>query len=225
MPQSRILVAAGQTLFRHGLAALIRADVRFTVTGQAADADEARRFITREGADVILLDAELPGSDGGCNIIACLRALCPGVAIVVLGEADRAAHTETEAESALRAERSQALAQGAVAYLPARADSQELLRLLCAVAARTGCGPTDDAQAPAEAHDAGNGGRGRHRVTEREQAIIALIAQGLCNKEVAHRLGISAQTVKNHVSHLLEQLALADRTQLAVYAVERHFEF
>jgi DNA-binding NarL/FixJ family response regulator len=52
-----------------------------------------------------------------------------------------------------------------------------------------------------------------------------MIAQGLCNKEVAHRLGIGTQTVKNHVSHLLEKLALADRTQLAVYAVEHNFEF
>src|SRR5205823_4997519 len=62
-------------------------------------------------------------------------------------------------------------------------------------------------------------------VTERERAVIGLIAQGLCNKEIAQRLNISTQTVKNHVSRLLEKLDCADRTQLAVYALEHHVTY
>src|SRR5437588_686435 len=125
-----------------------------------------------------------------------------------------------------RAERAHVLGQGATAYLPARADAGELLRLLAAVAETHGCRDDDaraqaDAGAPARQGAAG----GSSRITEREQTIIVMIAQGRCNKEVAHRLGISTQTVKNHVSRLLEKLALADRTQLAVYAIEHNFEF
>ena len=226
MQDTRILVAAGRTLFRQGLVAMIAAAPGFTVVGDAADADEARRAAVRERPDLIVLDTELPCPDGGCDLVACLRAVCDRMAIVVLGEADRTAGSDSDGDSALRAEREHALLQGATAYLPARADAGELLRLLTAVAATlphaasASDSPTD---APASAR--ATNGPGSPRITEREQSIVAMIAQGLCNKEVAHRLGISTQTVKNHVSRLLEKLALADRTQLAVYAVEHKFEF
>ncbi len=226
MAEIRVLIAAGRTLFRQGLTALICSYPGFHVVGGAADADEARRFAVRERPDLILLDIELPCTEGGCDIVACLRAACAHTAIVVLGEADRTAGSEEEAESALREERAHAMMQGAAAYLPARADAGEMRRLLTAVAATVtksdaspGSLPTVDSQ-PRSAS-----GPRINPITEREREIIVMIAQGLCNKEVAHRLCISTQTVKNHVSRLLEKLALADRTQLAVYAVEHHFDF
>lgn len=220
MNNRRLIIAAERTMFRQGLAALIAADGRFEVAGDAADCDELRRLASRESPDLIVLDSDLPPSEG-CDVIACLRALCPRAGIIVLGEADRNVASETEADDALRAERARVLSDGAIAYLPARADCGELLRLLCAVAAARDCPEGDGALDGNRV----SGGSGRHRVTERERTIVAMIAQGLCNKEIAHRLGISTQTVKNHVSRLLEKLALADRTQLAVYAVEHDFEF
>jgi DNA-binding CsgD family transcriptional regulator len=57
-------------------------------------------------------------------------------------------------------------------------------------------------------------------ITQREQAILALISTGLCNKEIAHRLGIQMQTVKNHVSTLLKKFGLEDRVQLAVHNLD-----
>ena len=228
MDVSTVLVAAERTLFRQGLVALIGAGPEFAVVGEAADADEARRISVREQPALIVLDSQLQRSEGACELVACLRAASPRTAVIVIGEADLAAGSEAEADGALRAERTLVLNQGAVAYLPARADSGELLRLLTAVAATRAC---DESEAGG-GHVAGQvraapapAGSARRRITERERSIIAMIAQGLCNKEVAHRLGIGTQTVKNHVSHLLEKLALADRTQLAVYAVEHHFEF
>jgi len=229
-------VAAGRTLFRQGLAALIAGADGLALAGEAADADEARRVAARELPDLIVLDAELPCHEGGCDVVACLRATCGHTAIVVLGEADRAAASEEQAESALREERAHALRQGAAAYLPARADAGELVRLLYTLAAGTLC--ADSAAADPNSDGAGErapdaiagsradaAGPGRHRITDRERAIVVMIAQGLCNKEIAHRLAISTQTVKNHISRLLEKLELADRTQLAVYGVEHHFEF
>jgi DNA-binding NarL/FixJ family response regulator len=226
MVQTRIVVAAARTLFRQGLVALIAARPEFAIVGEAAGADEARRLAVREQPDLFVLDSEIQQGDSASDVVAGLRASCPRVAIVVIGEADLTADSEAEADSALRSERARVLQQGAVAYLPARADSSELLRLLTAAAAAIGCNESGEGDAaetgplPQMVH-----GSGRHKITEREQAIIAMVAQGMCNKEVAHRLGIGTQTVKNHVSHLLEKLALADRTQLAVYAVEHNFEF
>ena len=227
MEIATVLIAAERTLFRQGLVALIASWPGFAPVGEAADAYEARRISDREQPDLVVLDSELQRAEGACDLVACLRAGNPSTAIVVIGEADLAAGSEAEAESALRAERARVLSQGAIAYLPARADSRELLRLLTAVAATRACKEGDGAGS-VDGHakpTPGPHASVRRRITERERSIIAMIAQGLCNKEVAHRLGIGTQTVKNHVSHLLEKLALADRTQLAVYAVEHHFEF
>ncbi len=224
MTQIRTIIAAERTLFRQGLVALVGADQLFVVVGEASDPDEARRTAEREHPELIVLDSDLTRAEGGCEIVSRLRAACPAAAIVVLGEADRTSSPEAAAEEALRSERAQARGQGADAYLPARADRSELLRVLSAATATKKCADDDGHAASNIPHWPVRSGH-RHRITEREQAIVALIAQGLCNKEVAHRLGISTGTVKNHVSHLLEKLALADRTQLAVYAVEHHFEF
>jgi DNA-binding NarL/FixJ family response regulator len=76
-------------------------------------------------------------------------------------------------------------------------------------------GPSQNPQA-AEEHASS---RWRCLITERDQAVMVLIAQGLSNKEIASRLGISLQTVKIHVSNMLKRLELADRTQLVVYAL------
>jgi DNA-binding NarL/FixJ family response regulator len=223
MSETRVMVAAERTLFRQGLAALIDGYADFVVVGEGASADEARRITLHERPDIIVLDSALLRAEGACDLVMCLRADCPHAGIVVIGEADLAAESEEEAEIALREERSQVLQKGALAYIPARVDQSELLRTLSHVTATL---RDEQSPAAAHAHDAGIGnGSPRHKITERERAVIAMVAQGMCNKEVAHRLGISTQTVKNHVSHLLDKLALADRTQLAVYAVEHHFEF
>jgi len=223
MSETRVMVAAERTLFRQGLAALIDGYADFVVVAESANADEARRMTTHAHPDMIVLDSDLLRAEGACDLIMCLRADCPHAGIVVIGEADLAARTEGEAEIALRDERSLVMQKGAMAYLPARADQSELLRTLSHVSAIL---QDEDCPIAGHSHEAGNGnGSPRHKITERERAVIAMVAQGLCNKEVAHRLGISTQTVKNHVSHLLDKLALADRTQLAVYAVEHHFKF
>ena len=190
MQHTRVVVGAGRTLFRQGLAALIAAETGFVVVGEAADADALRRLAEREQPDLILVDSDLPCPEGGCDFIACVRATCGQAQIVVLGEADRAVHSEAEAESALRAEREHALLQGASAYLPARADAQELLRLLTALSPIEAGGGQDTVNlTPPVPRASGSAGPATHQITERERAIIAMIAQGLCNKEVAYRLG------------------------------------
>ncbi|HZO89852.1 MAG TPA: response regulator transcription factor [Chthonomonadaceae bacterium] len=232
MAKVRVVIAEGRTLFRQGLAALLNAEADFQVVGEAADADAARRVCIHAMPDLILLASALleDREEDSLSVIAGLRVCCPTATIVVLGEAGALAAEEAEPEAA-QAERRRALRLGAAAYLHVQLDRAELLRALRAVAAARGGADVEGDAAPPEDSAAGctspgeAGPNGKSTpaaaITERERAVISLIAQGLCNKEIAHRLGISIQTVKNHVSHLLEKLALADRTQLAVYALEQ----
>jgi DNA-binding NarL/FixJ family response regulator len=225
MQKTRVMIALSQTLFRQGLAALIGSDTDFEICGEAGDADETRRVCSRVHPELILLEAGFLNKGNECGTVACLRAACPEAAIVIIGGLGSDAQSEEETENELRMEKARALQQGAAAYLSAGVDQLELLRVLKTIAATLHCEEEEGAESARTVSKPTVTGHGRHSVTEREKTIITLIAQGMCNKEVAHRLGISTQTVKNHVSHLLEKLALADRTQLAVYAIEHHFEF
>lgn len=234
MQKYRVVIAEGRTLFRQGLAALLRTAPDFEITGEAANAEEARRACARLQPHLVLLDSALPGAGhpDGPKILPGIRACCPNSLTVVIGEADGRAEDDPAGRNA-EAERCRALLQGAAAYLPATVDQTELLRVLRQVLSA----PVETLPAAAYRHhqdgadwSGEQNGECRETVcrgvkcTEREKDIIALIAQGLCNKEISYRLGISTQTVKNHVSHLLEKLNLADRTQLAVYAIEHRFQ-
>lgn len=234
MSRIRLIIAEGRTLFRQGLVALLNAEADFAVVGEAANAEEAHRLSLHVLPDLILLDAALPGADRAerLDIITRLRACCPQAAIVVLGEAEPLEAEGSACATAAQVERHRVLYLGAAAYLHTGLDHGELVRALRTVAAAHSCTDADSDSPAAEGHHQPRsaeaeyrselgGGSAKSSLTERESAILVLIAQGLCNKEIAYRLGISTQTVKNHVSHLLEKLALADRTQLAVYALEQ----
>jgi DNA-binding NarL/FixJ family response regulator len=234
MPKIRLVIAEGRTLFRQGLAALLHAEADFVVVGEAANAEEAGRVCTHTRPDLILLSAGLPDTreEGTPALLPRLRVCCPDAAIVVLGKMENLEAQDDAAHcAAAQAERRRALGSGADAYLHVGLDREELLRTLRAIIAARLCldnearddGAAEAGTSPASRTDESGLHEGvpKNAITERERSILTLIAQGLCNKEIAHRLGISTQTVKNHVSHLLEKLALADRTQLAVYALEQ----
>ncbi len=201
-----IVIIERRTLFRQGIAAIVRSESDFELAGEAADADEARRICLRIQPNIILLDAALPTEidRDGLHLIASLKVSSPHSHVVILARAG-----DDRPESTAQSERAEAIKNGAAAYISPTLDQKEFLSIL---------------------HQAALYGHPHHShthnteasLTDREREVIALISEGMSNKEVAHRLGISIQTVKNHVSHLLEKLALADRTQLAIYAYENH---
>jgi two-component system, NarL family, nitrate/nitrite response regulator NarL len=216
----RVLVVDDHTLFRRGVVALLGADARFAVVAEAGDASEACRRAAATQPDLILLDNHLPGVSG-VAALAGLKEVAPQSRVVML--------TVSEDEADLAA----ALRAGARGYLLKTVDSE----VLASVIIRTMAGESivspemtgklvtafqslsagDEAAAPPAAAEPDPIGS----LSPREQEILAHIARGASNKEIARALSIAETTVKIHVQHILRKLNLSSRVQAAVFAAGR----
>ncbi len=215
----RILVVDDHTLFRRGLTALLQTQVQLQVVGEAGDAGEALRRAAELQPDVILLDNHLPGVNG-VDALQGLREAAPLARVLML--------TVSEDGQTL----ANALQRGASGYLLKTVDSDVLaVAIRRAVQGQSTISPemTDHlvnayqairhpaqaAAAPlAEADPA-------QSLSPRERQILAEIARGASNKEIARTLEIAEATVKIHVQHILRKLNLSSRVQAAVFAAGR----
>jgi two-component system nitrate/nitrite response regulator NarL len=219
-PPIRLLVVDDHTLFRRGLVALLAADARFVVVGEAGDASEAQRRAEALQPDVILLDNHLPGV-AGVDALAGLREAAPQARALML--------TMSEDEADLAA----ALRGGACGYLLKTVDGDALAqsivrtmrgesvvspemtgKLVAAFQANSAAAAAPPAAAPAPADPIDS-------LSPRERQILGRIARGASNKEIGRALDIAETTVKIHVQHILRKLGFASRVQAAVYASER----
>lgn len=213
----RVLVVDDHTLFRRGLISLLSGDARFEVVGEAGDANEAHQRALATQPDVILLDNHMPGVNG-VDALPGFKAAAPQARVLML--------TVSEDERDLAA----ALRGGARGYLLKTMDSE----MLAAVIQRTMAG--DSVVSPemtSKLVSAFQAGQGEampppaidqdpiHSLSPREREILALIAKGASNKEVARELSIAEATVKIHVQHILRKLNLSSRVQAAVYLAGR----
>jgi two-component system nitrate/nitrite response regulator NarL len=214
----RILVVDDHTLFRRGLTALLVAQPRFAVVGEAGDAGEAHRRAAELQPDVILLDHHLPGVQG-VDAIQGLREVAPHARILML--------TVSEDGATL----ARALQRGASGYLLKTVDSDVLASAIeRAVQGESTISPEMTGKlvsafqallAAPEANAAAPPADPVNLLSPREQQILAEIARGASNKEIARTLGIAETTVKIHVQHILRKLHLSSRVQAAVYATTR----
>lgn len=212
----RVLVVDDHTLFRRGVTALLKADSRFDVVAEAGDAGEAYRRAAETQPDVILLDNHLPGVNG-VDALPGLHEAAPQTRVLML--------TVSEDESDLAA----ALRNGARGYLLKTVDSD----VMAAAIVRTMAGESTvspemtsklvtafqslqgkDEKAPSDEDPIRN-------LSPREEQILAQVAQGRTNKEIARAMNIAETTVKIHVQHILRKLKLSSRVQAATYAVAR----
>jgi DNA-binding NarL/FixJ family response regulator len=211
----RIVIADDQASVREGLVLLLGGLPDIDVVGAAADGEQALRLVAEQQPDAILLDLHMPVLDG-IGATRRLTAEHPGVAVVVLT-------TYVDDSSVL-----DALRAGARSYLTKDADRTRLAQALHAAAdGLTVLDPATHATvlaataAPAPPGAAG-ATPGPDGLTQRETEILALIARGLTNPEIAAQLFLSNHTVKTHISRIFAKTGSRDRAAAIGYAHRHH---
>jgi DNA-binding NarL/FixJ family response regulator len=209
----RVVVADDQALIRAGFSALLASEPGIEVVGQAATGREAVALARRERPDVLLMDIRMPDGDGlwatreivgtpgleGCRVVVVTTfELDEYVADAVRSGASGFLVKDTDPADLIRAVRVAAAGDALLSPGPTR-------RLLERVAANLRQPPST------ERLDV---------LTEREREVLALVAEGLTNEEIAERLVLSPLTAKTHVSRMLGKLGARDRVQLVVLAYE-----
>ncbi len=199
----RVLVVDDHPMLREGIVAVIERQADMIVVGEASDGTEAIARFFDLRPDVTLMDLQMPGSSG-FDAIEGIRARSLQSPILVLT-------TYPGDSQALRA-----LKAGANGYLLKSCIRKELIDAIRAVHAGRRPISAEIAQEIAvHALD--------ERLTEREIAILRLVAEGHPNKQVAWRLQVSTDTVKAHLKNIFAKLDVADRTQAVIIAARRGY--
>jgi DNA-binding NarL/FixJ family response regulator len=196
----RVVLVDDHAVVRSGLAQLLGGAGDIVVVGQAGDGAEAVELVRRTRPDVVLMDLQMPGVDG----VSATRE--------IVGEelADVLVLTSySDAERIIGA-----LDAGAMGYLLKDAEPDEVLRGIRAVA--RGESPIN----PRAARELLGARRTTPaaELTPRESEVLVLVRQGLANKQIARRLGISERTVKAHLTSAFQRIGVVDRTQAALWA-------
>lgn len=196
---TRVLVVDDHPLFRDGLAGLLSTVDGTDVVGSAGDGETACRMAAELAPDVVIIDLNMPGMPG-LEAIRRLARLDPAPAVLVLTMVD----DDHSVTAALRV--------GARGYLLKGAVQEEVVAAIRTVAA----GGAVLGAGAAQRLLAETGRRPAANLTGREAEVLALIADGRSNVEIARQLALSLKTVQNHVSHGLAKMQVRDRTQAAL---------
>ncbi|MGW7045264.1 response regulator [Streptomyces avermitilis] len=209
----RVLIADDQMMVRQGFTVLLNTQPDIEVVGQAVDGLDAIAKVAELTPDVVLMDIRMPEL-GGIEATGRIAVDFPQVKVLVLTTFDLDEHVY----DALRA--------GASGFLLKDASADQLAEAVRVVAAGDALlAPGITRRLIAEFSRLDTTPRAPLKVrvgelTERETEVLALIAQGMSNAEIADRLVVAEQTVKTHVGRILVKLSLRDRTQAAVFAYE-----
>jgi DNA-binding NarL/FixJ family response regulator len=203
----RLLIVDDHPVVRTGLRGMFETDASFAVVGEAADGVQAIDQVLAVHPDLVLMDLQMPVLDG-VGAIARIRALPDPPPVLVLTTFD----SDNQILRAVEA--------GASGYLLKDAPRDTLFAAVrSAVAGGSPLAPSVAARlmhrlAPVAAS-------GAEALSGRELEVVALVARGASNKEIAHALRISEATIKTHLEHIFEKLDVTDRTSAATRAIER----
>jgi DNA-binding NarL/FixJ family response regulator len=201
MPSIRLLLVEDQTLMRQGLKTILDLEPGLQVVGEAGDGDAAIKTALELRPDVILMDVQMPGTNG-VQATAAICAAWPGAKVIILTTFDRDDYVF------------QGVRAGALGYLLKDTPADKLIETIKRVyggevfiqpeiasrALRELMRPQADPFEP---------------LSDREREVLVLLAQGESNKGIAEKLHITEGTVKNHVSNILAKLQAENRTQAA----------
>jgi DNA-binding NarL/FixJ family response regulator len=204
----KLLIVDDHEVVRTGLKSMLQgSDVR--IVAEASDGDAGFKLAKKHKPDLVLLDVRMAGTDG----LACLARIkldLPKIPVVMFSAFDNPTYV------------ARALALGASGYLSKSASRTRIVNAIRAAASGDSIWTKEDLRgvtgalaAPSDVSD------GDVPLTNRESQVLKQVALGLTNKEIAQSLGISYETVKEHVQHILKKLKLNDRTQAAVWAVRK----
>jgi DNA-binding NarL/FixJ family response regulator len=204
----RLLIADDHQVMRSGLKSLV-AGSDIEVIGEAANGEEALKLTEKLKPDLVLLDIRMPDVDG-LTALGRIKMTQPDVAVIMLSTYDNPTYV------------ARAVALGASGYLLKGATRDELLAAIRKVAGGEDAWTRDELRrvtgalaTPRMAADV------EVPLTQRESEVLRQLAFGLTNKEIGQALGISYETVKEHVQHILRKIGVTDRTQAAVWAVRK----
>jgi len=213
-----IVIADDHPIFRDGLRKLLALEDDFEVIGEARDGKEAFDVVQLKEPDVLLLDLRMPGLDG-LSALPRLQSLNVKTKIIVV--------TASEDKN----EFVQAMKLGCSGIVLKQAATEQLIKCIRRVhageiwmdASTTAAVLRQFAAGTEPASPSTQQSRGRDRtpLSQREREIVALVAQGYKNKEMAAKMFISEQTVKNHLHNIFDKLGVSDRLELALYAIHQ----
>jgi DNA-binding NarL/FixJ family response regulator len=221
-PKIRIVVADDHPIFRDGLCRLLALEEDFEVVAQAQDGRQVLDVLQQFDPDILLLDLKMPGLDGLATLQR-LQASKNKTRVIVLTASD----DKNEFVQAMKLGTSGIVLKQTATELLIKSirkvhageiwlDSHTTAAVIRQFVAN------DDAPAPALPSAAPTRERERSPLSQREREIVALVAQGFKNKEMAEKMFISEQTVKNHLHNIFDKLGVSDRLELALYAIHNN---
>lgn len=208
----RILLVEDQTIVRNGLKMIVEQDKQFQIIAEASNGLEALKVLESVHVDLVLMDIRMPEMNG-IEATKRIRNQYPEVKIIILTTFD-------DEEYAF-----ETLKDGASGFLLKSSEPEKLLSSIHSVL-NGGLVLQEDVAAKLMPKLLQQHVTPKTEIsiqlTKRELEIVKLVGEGKTNKEIATTLFLSVGTVKNHITHILQQLDLRDRTQLAIYAVKHH---
>jgi DNA-binding NarL/FixJ family response regulator len=197
----KVLIVDDHPVVRLGLRTMLESEENISVMGTAGSAKEAFMEVRREQPDVVLMDLRMPEMEGA-KAIAELRRMNPDIRILVL--------TNHELDEDIF----RALQAGAMGYLLKSTPQEEIVQAIEMIYENRRCVPPQIRERLLEMI-------GREELSQRELEVLALVAQGKSNKEIAQHLFISDKTARNHVASCLGKLGARDRTEASTTAIRR----
>jgi len=221
----RIVVADDHPIFRDGLCKLLALEEDFEVVAQASDGRQVLEVLQQMEPDILLLDLKMPAMDG-LGTLQRLQAARNKTRVIVLTASDDKNEfvqamklgtsgivlKQTATELLIKSIRK---VHAGEIWLDSHTTAAVIRQFVAAEEQQQAPPPPPPLQAPQR-------DRERSPLSQREREIVALVAQGFKNKEMAEKMFISEQTVKNHLHNIFDKLGVSDRLELALYAIHNN---
>src|SRR5258705_6575134 len=211
----RIVIADDHPIFRDGLRKLLMLEEDFRVVAEARDGKEVLEVLDEHQPDILLLDLKMPGLDGLTALQKLQNSRTKTKVIVLTASEDKNQFV-------------QAMKFGTCGIVLKQTATELLIKSIRKVHAgeiwldsHTTAAVMRQFSSPMESMPLGSRDRDRAPLSQREREIVGLVAQGFKNKEMAEKMFIREQTVKNHLHNIFDKLGVSDRLELALYAIHK----